>query len=195
MALARTEFKRRSPLELVEKVCPQCGETFTCPVSEQLRRVNCSRACQDRAHRTKVERVCRQCGESYWYAPSQSNHYKGAGQFCSKKCHGAAVIEKNKDAPIKDRYGRSRRQADLEWQAAVRKRDGWICQRCGKYDQQIHAHHVAPRGRRPDLKHDVDNGKCLCGSCHHWVHHNPTAAHAEGLLSDAKYERRAEENR
>ena len=70
----------------------------------------------------------------------------------------------------------------------MREKDQYACQRCGKVEKYIHTHHVAPRGRRPDLRHDVNNGKCLCNSCHSWVHEHPIEATACGLLSGDSYE-------
>lgn len=78
--------------------------------------------------------------------------------------------------------------AEKTWTKAVREKDNYTCQRCGKYDKFIHTHHVAPRSRRPDLKLAVANGICLDTECHAWVHANPIAATEQGLLSDATYE-------
>ena len=85
--------------------------------------------------------------------------------------------------------GKPRNRAqEADWSKQVRERDGHICQRCK--GQGIHAHHVAPRGRRPDLKFDVNNGICLCLPCHDWCHANPKESTAAGFLSDVPYENR-----
>lgn len=175
----------------VSRICKQCGSVFTAWRSEPGKA--CSVACARLLRRTRVIRTCKQCGAEFKINPSQFKHYKGAGQYCSKRCHGDAKIATTAAKPIPDRYGRSRRSADREWQRQVRERDSYTCQRCGKRDDHIHAHHVAPRSRRPDLRLDVSNGKCLCGSCHQWVHHHPKEAAAMGLLSDASYERAQKE--
>jgi 5-methylcytosine-specific restriction endonuclease McrA len=77
-------------------------------------------------------------------------------------------------------------RADVMWARAVKERDGYICRRCGLIGED--AHHVATRGRRPDLKHDLDNGLTLCRGCHNWCHANPVEAVAAGFLSDESYE-------
>jgi 5-methylcytosine-specific restriction endonuclease McrA len=82
----------------------------------------------------------------------------------------------------------SRPNADRKWMIAVRQKDDFTCQRCGKYELLIHTHHVNPRSRRPDLKHEISNGKCLCLECHNWVHNNPIEATRLGLLSTESYE-------
>lgn len=81
--------------------------------------------------------------------------------------------------------------AGTMWSRDVKERDDYTCQRCGVRDEKNnHAHHVAPRSRRPDLKFDRSNGKTLCPGCHRWVHENPIESTALGLLSDATYETR-----
>lgn len=134
------------------------------------------------------QRFCRYCGKVFEFKLSQLNAYKGGGQYCSRPCSYAGQVKRNARKPITDKYGRSGRKADKEWREAVRERDNFTCRRCGKYDPYIHAHHVATRSRRPDLKHDVDNGICLDGTCHQWVHHNPVEAERLGFLVESRYE-------
>ncbi len=92
------------------------------------------------------------------------------------------------------------------WSKAVRERDGGKCQwperpvekilsfdspwqfGCVTRDRRIDPHHIAPKGRRPDLKYDVNNGICLCRTHHDWVHANPFEAEKLGLLSTESYE-------
>ena len=54
------------------------------------------------------------------------------------------------------------------WKRAVLARDG-ACQRCSA-TEQLHAHHIKPLSRYPELRADLDNGVALCGSCHRHVH-------------------------
>lgn len=80
--------------------------------------------------------------------------------------------------------------ADAIWSWVIRERDDHRCQRCGKRDQaNNHAHHVAPRSRRPDLKKVLSNGMTVCPPCHKWIHDNPIEAEAKGFLSFATYEK------
>ena len=148
----------------------------------------CDARCAGLARRTIEIRKCLSCGSNFNFMPSQLNKYKGAGKFCSKICHGDWKAKQWKDKPITDKYGRTKRREDHVWQKAIRDRDKCTCQRCGTYEKYIHTHHVATRARRPDLKHDVNNGVCLCGRCHGWVHTHPKEAAEVGLLSLEKYE-------
>ena len=52
------------------------------------------------------------------------------------------------------------------WQNAVKKRDNYTCQCCGKRYKDISVHHVFPFSDYEDLRFNVDNGYCLCKQCH-----------------------------
>jgi hypothetical protein len=73
------------------------------------------------------------------------------------------------------------------WSKEIRERDNFKCKRCGIYDEHIHTHHIASRARRPDLKLDLNNGMCLCISCHAWVHSHPIEAEKQGYLKASGY--------
>jgi len=98
--------------------------------------------------------------------------------------------------PLK-RSGMSRKpdRKLAEWSRQVRERDGNQClfprveaTFLGPCKGRIDPHHIAPRGRRPDKKYDVDNGICLCRLHHNWVHDNPIHGGILGLLSSETYE-------
>lgn len=81
-----------------------------------------------------------------------------------------------------------------KWSREVRERDGNQCQfrkafdSCRTSDTRIDPHHIAPRGRRPDLIYAVANGICLCRTHHDWCHDNPMQAEHEGYLNFDSYE-------
>ncbi len=54
-------------------------------------------------------------------------------------------------------------EADRLWSLAVRMRDKFTCQRCGRLGNQ--PHHIFSRAIR-HLRHDLGNGICLCAGCH-----------------------------
>jgi predicted restriction endonuclease len=55
------------------------------------------------------------------------------------------------------------------WRRAVLLRDNWQCRACGRLcarKREAHADHIIPVAQRPDLRYVLDNGQCLCASCH-----------------------------
>lgn len=83
------------------------------------------------------------------------------------------------------------KKEEMQWARAVRERDDFTCQygTCGYRDRSIHAHHIAPRSRRPDLKLVLSNGIALCPTHHRWCHDFPIQAEEMGLLSSESYEK------
>lgn len=56
-------------------------------------------------------------------------------------------------------------QADKNWARAVKQRDDWTCQVCGYRNENgsdIHAHHIKPYSKYPELRYEVSNGATLC---------------------------------
>lgn len=168
-------------------ICRHCGKEFLTYSYLMGTAKFCSRDCWY-AYNTKTKtviRICKICGASFTTTPGVLRISKNKATYCSRKCRGTAQTQAALSVPQK---GRGNRLADQKWKIAVREKDDNTCQRCGVVQKYIHTHHVATRSRRPDLKHDVSNGKCLCNSCHTWVHHHPIEAVALGLLSEATYE-------
>lgn len=59
------------------------------------------------------------------------------------------------------------------WAKAVKKKYNNTCQKCfkiGTLNNPNNSHHIYPYKFRPDLKHDIDNGICLCKQCHDKYH-------------------------
>lgn len=87
-----------------------------------------------------------------------------------------------------------RTAADIRWSKAVRERDDYICQRCGKqYDRSsfgIHAAHIFSRGIMR-TRHDIDNGITLDYGCHRVfdaMSKEDRESFARSILGDEKYE-------
>lgn len=53
-----------------------------------------------------------------------------------------------------------------EWRMAVFVRDEYTCQHCQVKGGDIHAHHIKPFAKYPDLRFEVSNGITLCKACH-----------------------------
>ena len=56
-----------------------------------------------------------------------------------------------------------------KWARMVKDIAGNRCAICGS-SEKLEAHHIEPRSLRPDLVNDLNNGLCLCHTCHYWYH-------------------------
>ena len=171
----------------VTKKCVVCDVVFEVYPYRSLTAKVCSYKCSSELLRKKgsKERKCENCGNIFHTHNSQFKYYSGAGRYCSRGCHYKHKVKVNRDKPVKDKYGRSKRTDDKNWQKSVREKDNFTCQRCGIYDPYIHTHHVILRSRSLAFKHQVSNGICLCNSCHSWVHNNPKKATELGFIKRA----------
>ena len=134
--------------------CTQCGKTFDRHPSEIKRSKNnfCSIKCSGayhREHRSFNTLTCDQCGKTF----QRKLDVVHERNFCSRACKGiydsihysgAASHMWQGGPPPGEYYG-------PDWPAiksAVRKRDNYTCQRCGKhqndYRNAFHVHHVIP---------------------------------------------------
>ena len=69
-----------------------------------------------------------------------------------------------------------------KWHQEVCERDNYTCYKCHKYfgydcyfdengrNLYVCGDHIKTQGSRPDLRHDIDNGRCVCKSCHNDRH-------------------------
>ena len=53
---------------------------------------------------------------------------------------------------------------------AVFERDNFTCQICGITKCYIHAHHIRPFKKYPELRTTISNGITLCPACHKAEH-------------------------
>lgn len=58
----------------------------------------------------------------------------------------------------------------LKWAYNVKIRDHFTCVICGRRGVELNAHHLDSWSLFPDARYDLDNGVCLCKSCHHAFH-------------------------
>ena len=135
---------------------------------------------------------CRVCGEavSFHELVHESGAYDPQAWRSVKKRvarHGAI----HEECRVHEKLGRleERRQAGSrydyhaglsnrlasEWSLAVRERDNHTCQSCGS-QEELEAHHIAPKELYPYLAAHVPNGITLCRPCHG----NSTGVHGIG---------------
>lgn len=57
-----------------------------------------------------------------------------------------------------------------EWRKSVFERDDYICQSCYIRGGVLHAHHVMPFSKFPEVRFSLKNGLTLHKKCHHALH-------------------------
>ena len=57
------------------------------------------------------------------------------------------------------------KKADELWSEIVKIKDGFRCQLCGKLDN-LNSHHIIHKSRGKAIRHEIENGVCLCSGCH-----------------------------
>lgn len=121
-----------------------------------------------------VLRHCAYCGAEY-HTTTHQIRFRGS-QYCSRACHYGAMRETRraennpmwKGGHNPDAYGPNWREQSRE----ARRRDGWICQRCGWFgyrNQRLHVHHIRPlREFDGDWQkaNELPNLVTLCIRCH-----------------------------
>lgn len=63
-----------------------------------------------------------------------------------------------------------KKELDKLWGKIILKRDDYMCQQCGARNVQLDPHHIIRKSKGNACRHDIQNGVCLCRSCHSKFH-------------------------
>lgn len=177
---------------MATKTCEQCGEDFSVvPCRLSVARF-CSNRCRGRWQSTlrgekhhrwsggEREKNCQECGQRFRPRPGQPITTFRRQKFCSKPCADRGGIRHTGEnhpnwKPVTRR--KQRRGKHGSWARAVISRDGGKCQRCGRGDIELHAHHIKPYETHPELRWEISNGLTLCCLCH-WAEHSASEDNA-----------------
>jgi hypothetical protein len=124
----------------------------------------------------QFEIVCPQCNLLF-KVPQWS--YVNKRKYCSASCRSRYTTKGKKHwnwkGGISSKWDKLHNSIEYkEWRFAVWKRDLFCCQHCGANQSRsnpLHAHHIKPKAKYPDLIFDVGNGITLCRNCHNIVHY------------------------
>jgi len=105
---------------------------------------------------------CPDCGKPIWLKSSYCKSCKQKGER-SPNWKGGITPERIKIW---------RSQKYRNWRKAVFERDNYTCQKCGKTNCWIEAHHIKPFSNFPKLRFELSNGITLCKSCHYHIGHH-----------------------
>lgn len=99
--------------------------------------------------------------------PGDANFY--CSENCKTSCTTYGQIKYPKGFNQKDNI----RSGQTQWSLLVKKRDNYICQKCGLKEDIMYAHHINPVAFEPLESMDIDNGITLCKKCHKMIHQLP----------------------
>jgi 5-methylcytosine-specific restriction endonuclease McrA len=99
-------------------------------------------------------------------------------KYCSTSCRSSYTMRKEKhwnwQGGISNRWDILHNSKEYkDWRMSVFKRDFFRCQKCSTGNSRknkLHAHHIKPKSKHPDLILDIDNGITLCSNCHIDIH-------------------------
>jgi len=146
--------------EFIEKAIAKHGEKFDYSEVEYINAVS------------KVQIICRKAEHSFLQVPSSHLQGRGCRQCRDISMSGENSYNWNPARTNEERESRRKLQ-NLElhrWRGAVFGRDNKACQKCHEVGREIHAHHILPWSKFPEVRFDVDNGITFCKSCHQRYH-------------------------
>ncbi|MGL5078332.1 MAG: HNH endonuclease [Waterburya sp.] len=99
-----------------------------------------------------------------------SGHTKSCGCYKRDMFEGSFNHKWNPCITEDERYNRRECPENNKWRFAVYNKYNKTCQRCGYKGKKAEAHHILPWALFPELRFDINNGICLCQTCHNDFH-------------------------
>lgn len=72
----------------------------------------------------------------------------------------------------------------IVWASEVKRRDHYTCVICGRRGVALNSHHLNAWASHPSERYDLQNGACLCQSCHDRFH----ATYGKGKNTKEQFE-------
>jgi len=142
--------------------CLFCGREIIFPKS--VNKKYCSKQCYWKNKEKKELLRCIICSKEFLREPSR----KSKNNCCSKKCNYLFIRGENSHFWKGGITPQTHlRLLGAEWnkiRRLVYKRDNYICQKCGKTNVRLAAHHIVPY--YISRNNDLSNLITLCQSCH-----------------------------
>ena len=156
--------------------CEYCGKDIVKPPSWVKEHNFCSQECLANSRKTGGTVKCYTCGKEFYKIKSQIE--RSEKHFCSEECkckHQNSLVGKlnpwyNPNLTDEERISNRDYIEYTKWRDEVYKRDNYTCQRCGKRQGDINAHHLNGYDTFKEQRVDVNNGVTLCNVCHKEFH-------------------------
>jgi len=106
---------------------------------------------------------------------SGANHPRYGLTGAKNPMFGVSINKGSENGRYIDGKGRERQRgrrtlAYDRWAKAIKERDGFTCQFCKKNGGVLTSHHICSFAQHPTLRYELNNGICLCDSCHNDFH-------------------------
>lgn len=169
--------------------CKKCGKKFESKYKNRKPKY-CSKTCWS-VRKPKIDIDCLHCGKTF-------RDYEGRRKYCDIKCRNNGMLGRKVSEETRQRMSEAKIgympvnvfqagerhpmfKADRSsvnprwskeyyvWRAAVFKRDGHACVKCGatrSSDVLLDADHIKPFATNQNKRFDVNNGRVLCRPCH-----------------------------
>ena len=156
--------------------CDYCGKEINKPPSLIKEKNFCDRNCMANYMKTGETVKCYVCGKEFYKIKSQID--RSEKHFCSEKCkcehqttlRGELSPQYNPNLTDEERIVNRDYIEYTEWRNKVFERDNYTCQKCGKRQGDINAHHLNGYHWYKEGRTDVNNGVTLCSYCHKEFH-------------------------